>query len=1242
MPVFTLPVHHSATGNNFTVYWGDGTSTKVVSNSTNQIRKDYATSGFYSLSVVHDSLSGFGGVKYDFNNGFGGADSILNIKKWGNGVRTNDYNSFYGCDALSAIDADDFPIVNASYRGGIFQSANTLKNIPYYNTADATNLGYAFKGTDIVSFPAIDTRYVTNLTETWRDCTFLRSFPLINTSNVVDATNAWNNCLSLTSFPSINTSKISNFTNMWIACKSLSSFPLINTSNGTNFTGTWRDNNALISFPAINTLSATKLNSTWAECYNLTVFPYISTHNVTDFYVAWQNCRSLASFPLLDTSKGNDFSYAWRYNYALASFPQINTLSATSMVETWRDCFSLSSFPSINTSKISNLYATWYNCYSLSSFPFIDTSNVTSIDYTWGNCSMLSSFEFPALNFSKINNGTGAFIGVRLKTNTYSSMLTALCAGNTNTGVNFNGGLSFYRKEILPARTFLTHTKNWNITDEGIEEALSSSLSSFIIKVDVSKTSGTGAGKFLLPISNSSNCSVDWGDGSVERMYRRGFITHTYPSNGIYNIAITQNKNGGFIVPSFWDNGTDALKVIDWIQGGYNSIGGMALNFINCQNMMVSLSDVDSTNNMLSSMGSWMYQTFSSWFGNAAMKSFPALNFKNITSMPETWSNVTGLTSFGLINCEGTSDLFFTWNNCTGLKTFPAIRPINCIDMRSTWKDCTSLVSFPYIETPRVQAIGKAWANCNKLQSFPPLILSAVTTAYSNANNTTSDYFGAWSNCTSLTGFPLVNLSNCTDFRYAWKNCYSLSATDFPTLNMSKMTSGANCFEGVKLTTYSYSALLTSLCASNFNTGVTFHGGNSKYNEQGQIAHTVLTNPIATGGRAWNIIDGGLQSSSFGVTWNFDDLLSYPGTGTTVYNVNTYYSDPTSYGGSTLEGSYSYVKPYLNFTGGSLRMNNFINRYTVYIGDKNQSFSLWFYPTSNGAIIEENGSVGNWITCGVMNLTGGNSIVFGTWNGSRPYGVGANITFNSWNHIVWVYEQGNTLLKGYLNGQLVAITSTNRAPAYLTGDNAKYHLFTNGGNFQWNNAGTNISTPAQGRLYQFEIYSKALNASEVLDRYKSTNVPLYMKNPNYSSASPLGTVAMKALYINYFYAPTAGSYTFAMTNAVKVSPINIDDAAYISIDNGGWVIRELGESTSLTVTLTQGMHKIIVWGKHITSWGSSLAFRPSSGQYYMPNNIKSFIGKTLSEITVPASTTGLITGVQGLVLLLGQPLLYLM
>jgi hypothetical protein len=71
---------------------------------------------------------------------------------------------------------------------------------------------------------------------------------------------------------------------------------------------------------------------------------------------------------------------------------------------------------------------------------------------------------------------------------------------------------------------------------------------------------------------------------------------------------------------------------------------------------------------------------------------------------------------------------------------------------------------------------------------------------------------------------------------------------------MSKMTSGADCFNGVKLTTTSYSALLTSLCATNINTGVTFHGGNSKYNYTAVEARSYLINT-----RGWNITDGGYE-----------------------------------------------------------------------------------------------------------------------------------------------------------------------------------------------------------------------------------------------------------------------------------------------------------------------------------------------------------------------------------------------
>jgi hypothetical protein len=73
---------------------------------------------------------------------------------------------------------------------------------------------------------------------------------------------------------------------------------------------------------------------------------------------------------------------------------------------------------------------------------------------------------------------------------------------------------------------------------------------------------------------------------------------------------------------------------------------------------------------------------------------------------------------------------------------------------------------------------------------------------------------------------------------------------------------GTNCFLGVKLPIQSYSAMLTALYATNGNTGVVFHGGNSTFNSAGSAAWSMLTRPIANGGRAWTITDGGYQAGT--------------------------------------------------------------------------------------------------------------------------------------------------------------------------------------------------------------------------------------------------------------------------------------------------------------------------------------------------------------------------------------------
>ena len=68
------------------------------------------------------------------------------------------------------------------------------------------------------------------------------------------------------------------------------------------------------------------------------------------------------------------------------------------------------------------------------------------------------------------------------------------------------------------------------------------------------------------------------------------------------------------------------------------------------------------------------------------------------------------------------------------------------------------------------------------------------------------------------------------------------------------LTNGSLMFLGNKINTERYSQLLIDLEANNNNNNVSFNGGDSKYNAQGEIARNAL---IA---RGWSFTDGGLEN----------------------------------------------------------------------------------------------------------------------------------------------------------------------------------------------------------------------------------------------------------------------------------------------------------------------------------------------------------------------------------------------
>ena len=73
-----------------------------------------------------------------------------------------------------------------------------------------------------------------------------------------------------------------------------------------------------------------------------------------------------------------------------------------------------------------------------------------------------------------------------------------------------------------------------------------------------------------------------------------------------------------------------------------------------------------------------------------------------------------------------------------------------------------------------------------------------------------------------------------------------------PLLNLSNCTNAINMFSGVTLTTQSYSDFLINLATLPLQSGVSFHGGNSKYNPAAAIARAYLVSNFG-----WTITDGG-------------------------------------------------------------------------------------------------------------------------------------------------------------------------------------------------------------------------------------------------------------------------------------------------------------------------------------------------------------------------------------------------
>ena len=259
-------------------------------------------------------------------------------------------------------------------------------------------------------FDWIGTNLLTSCLSIFSEAIELRQVKNINTSSSTDFTNMFANCNVLEHLPIMNTSKGLNFIGMFSACCKLKSIPFIDTSKGTSFNSMFTNCVSIVEFPDLNCNAGTGFSSMFTGCRSMIKSPALILNPLLtkSFTNMFNNCVSMIEFVNINTMQGSVYNNMFQNCHSLRILPEIiNTSGSINNVNfggMFQNCYDLEKAPMVDFSKGSSCVSIFASCWSISEFPAYDFSSVTLLTSAFGTC--LSLKRLPVMT---IGSGITSF-----------------------------------------------------------------------------------------------------------------------------------------------------------------------------------------------------------------------------------------------------------------------------------------------------------------------------------------------------------------------------------------------------------------------------------------------------------------------------------------------------------------------------------------------------------------------------------------------------------------------------------------------------------------------------------------------------------------------------------------------------------------------------------------------------------------------------------------------------------------
>ena len=299
-----------------------------------------------------------------------------------------------------------------------------------------------------------------------------------------------------------------------------------------------------------------------------------------------------------------------------------------------------------------------------------NVSNVINMAYMFNyDGSGTSSFNQDISNWdvSKVVDLTNFLNGGKLSTSIYNSLLINWSNLSLQSNINFNAGSSIYSfNNPAIAKKNIRFNYNWTFIDGGVEEPNESTdpmILVFNVDVDISN-------QITLPLFQSVNVSIYWGDDTKSTYNTTGYKTHSYIFSDVYTVKIygTLLQFGNGITPY-----NDVEKLISVSSFGNIQLQSLTGAFNNAINLISIPGTLPTTitnlsylfyNSNTSNTSNFSNMNLNSWntsnvinmkymFYNAVLFNQPLLNWNT--------SNVTDM-SYMFYNAQKFNQNINNWN----------------------------------------------------------------------------------------------------------------------------------------------------------------------------------------------------------------------------------------------------------------------------------------------------------------------------------------------------------------------------------------------------------------------------------------------------------------------------------------------------------------------------------------------------------------------------------------------------